>query len=572
MTDADAARDALAGWRDSRNRNAFDDDRFFQRVLGRLVGDGPRRELEEELRGLAARLDDEFDQKASRCNLDRYLPVVERHDADGHPVERVAFHPDHHDVGQVFWDSGALSLLGTPGNEVAAGARIYLLDQHGEAGHACPVACTAGAIRLIREVGTEGQRERLLPGLLEADYDRRLHAAQFVTEVQGGSDVGLNEVRAVPDDAAPGGWRLYGEKWFCSVADAGLFVVSARPEGAPAGTRGLGLFLVPRNLDGHPNGFALRRLKVKLGTRSMPTGEIEFDGAAAELIGSPGDGFRHLVGIVLDTSRYHNAVAACGIMRRALVDARDFAGHRVAFQRPIADYPSIQAILAGMAVRAKAALVTSFRLLDQTDRVDTGRGDATLRSARRIGVMVNKYWTAIHSTRVARDAIEVLGGNGTIEDFSILPRLYRDAIVIESWEGTHNTLCAQILRDFTVRRLHEAWLEQLEREVAELRPGELGRFGQVARRLHDDTADRIRRLLAADELSAAAWIRDVVDRMAVLTDWVALASQAVWDRRNGVESDMPDVLELYHRLEIEPVDRLDDPERIGLEARLAAAG
>jgi acyl-CoA dehydrogenase len=569
MSDAETARAALEGWRSARDRNAWDDDRFFHCLLARHVDDDQRRELEDELRRLAARLDSRFDERVARCNRDENLPRVERHDPDGRAVERVVFHPDHHEVGRVFWDSRALAVLGEPGHEVASGARIYLLDQYGEAGHACPVACTAGAIRLIRDIGSDDQRRRFLPGLLEPDYDLRLHAAQFVTEIQGGSDVGLNEVRAVRDVSAPGGWRLSGEKWFCSVADAGLFVISARPEDAPEGTRGLGLFLAPRLLDGRPNGFRLRRLKVKLGTRSMPTGEIELDGAAAEPIGDLGGGFRHLVGIVLDTSRVHNAVAACGLMRRAFVDARSFAAARMAFNRPIAEFPAVQTILARMRVRTEAALTSTFRTLRQTDRLDTGAGDEALRGARRISVMINKYWTAIHATRVARDGIEVLGGNGTIEDFSILPRLYRDAIVIESWEGTHNTLCAQVLRDISVRRLHEPWLAELEAEVGAVTSSELNGAVATARALLDDLRQRLGRLVEADSITASAWIRDVVDRMAVVTDWVSLTGQAQWDLEHDGGTETADALALYHRLEVQVRDRLDDPERLALEGRLA---
>jgi alkylation response protein AidB-like acyl-CoA dehydrogenase len=569
VSDTEKARAALDSWRTERDRNRFVDDPFFRGVLRRLLGGETAAELGADLEALAAGLDADFDDRVSRCNLDENLPRVGRHDADGRPIETVVFHPDHHDVGRVFWASGALAVLGEPGHEVGAGARLYLLDQFGEAGHACPVACTAGAIRLLRDIGSEAQRGRFLPLLLDPDYDRRLHAAQFVTEVQGGSDVGLNEVRAVPDGSAPGGWRLFGEKWFCSVADAGLFVVSARPEGAPDGTRGLGLFLVRRELDGRPNGFQLRRLKIKLGTRSMPTGEIEFDGAAAEPIGELGAGFRNLVGIVLDTSRYHNAVAACGLIRRAFTEARAYARRRIAFGHPIIAFPAVQEILARMKLRSRAALATTFRLLDQTDGVDTGRGDDALRAARRIGVMVNKYWTAIQATRVARDGIEILGGNGTIEDFSVLPRLYRDAIVIESWEGTHNTLCAQVLRDFKARGLHRPWLGRMASEIDDLRSVGVGDHAEIAGSLLDELRRRIDRLVDAEERTAAAWIRDVVDRMAVLTDWVALATQAAWETRQGPDTGTSDVLDLYRRLELEASDRMDDVDRIALEAKIA---
>jgi len=222
-----------------------------------------------------------------------------------------------------------------------------------------------------------------------------------------------------------------------------------------------------------------------------------------------------------------------------------------------------------MKLRSRAALATTFRLLDQTDRVDTGRGDDALRAARRIGVMVNKYWTAIQATRVARDGIEVLGGNGTIEDFSVLPRLYRDAIVIESWEGTHNTLCAQVLRDFKVRDLHRPWLDQIALEIEELQRSGVGDHAEIGGSLLDDLRRRIDRLVDAEEMTAAAWIRDVVDRMAVLTDWVSLATQTAWETRQGSDTGTGDVLDLYRRLELEARDRMDDTDRIALEARIA---
>jgi len=298
----------------------------------------------------------------------------------------------------------------------------------------------------------------------------------------------------------------------------------------------------------------------------MPTGEIEFDGAAAEPIGDLGDGFRNLVGIVLDTSRFHNAVAACGLMRRAFTEARAYARRRVAFRRPIIDFPAVQALLAGMKTRSRAALATTFRLLEQTDRVDVGDGGEGLRAARRIGVMVNKYWTAIQATRSARDGIEILGGNGTIEDFTVMPRLYRDAIVIESWEGTHNTLCAQILRDFRVRGLHRTWLDRIAREIGELPPDGTR---AVADALLADVRRRVERLVDADEVAAASWVRDVVDAMAVVTDWAALAAQDAWERAHGRPTGTDDVLALYHRLEIEPRDRMEDADRTAIEARLA---
>src|SRR5262249_17464480 len=151
-------------------------------------------------------------------------------------------------------------------------------------------------------------RDRFLPPLLLTDYAEAQRASQFVTEVQGGSDVGANASRAVPN--GDGTYRISGEKWFCSVADADQFLMTARVHGAAAGTRGLGCFVVPREIDGAPNGFALRRLKLKLGTRAMASGEIDFDNAIAYPVGPVDEGFKTAAGVVLNTSRWLTAIGA----------------------------------------------------------------------------------------------------------------------------------------------------------------------------------------------------------------------------------------------------------------------
>ncbi len=561
-------RAELTAWRALLDRDPLEADPCFRSVTRRRLGDAWAA-AEPRLRVAANRARD-VDADVFETNRDEHLPVLRRHDALGHAREDVVFHPAHHRIGRAFWSSGILSVIGEPGHEVLAGGLAYLLDRNGEAGHACPVACTAGAIKLLQRAGTPEQRARWLPALLDTDYDKRLHAAQFVTEVQGGSDVGLNACVAEPVAGEPGRYRVTGEKWFCSVADAGLFVVSARPAGAADGTRGLGLFLVPRLLDGRPNGFRLRRLKLKIGTRSMPTGEIEFDGASAEAIGPLDHGFRNLVGVVLDTSRVHNAVAACGILRRAFEEAQAYGQHREAFERRIGGYPAVAERVARIRLGLQASLVTTFRILEWSDRIDTGRAGKELVGARRIAVMINKYWTALACTRGVRDAIEVLGGNGTIEDFSPLPRLYRDAIVIESWEGTHNTLIAQVLRDFATRGLHEPWLGALEAEVAALERELPGEHAARARTLLDEVRGRIARLGRATPTGVEAVGRHVIDRMCVLTDWVALCDQLAWERRAQLDTGLADAVEAYRKLLLDPVDPQDDEMLPGLLARVAA--
>jgi acyl-CoA dehydrogenase len=346
----------------------------------------------------------------------------------------VEFHPAYHEAGRAVWASGVVGA-----DAVDQASLFYLLAQAGEGGHACPVVCTAGLVRALRTHASDELRERFLPPLLETDYDRAQRGAQFLTERHGGSDVGANRVEAVPDGGA---WRLHGEKWFCSVADADQFLVTARPRGAPKGTRGIGCFLVPR--DG--GGFRIRRLKDKLGTRALATGEIEFDGAAAYPLGPLEDGFRTAVS-VLNTSRWLNAVGSAGLMRRAYLVASAFAREREAFGHVIAEFPLVRENLAVMKAEADAALASTMELTALVDRIDRGEGSEEDVAWHRLLLNANKVVTSIAATKAARRGIEALGGNGTIEDFSPLPRLWRDAIVFESWEGTHNVLCAQVLRD-----------------------------------------------------------------------------------------------------------------------------
>ncbi|MDF2696551.1 MAG: acyl-CoA dehydrogenase, partial [Labilithrix sp.] len=164
----------------------------------------------------------------------------------------IEFDPAYHRAGRAIWASG---IVGAAAPEQAS--LFYLLAHAGEGGHACPVVCTAGLVRALKTHGSDELGERFLPPLLDTDYDQAERGAQFLTERHGGSDVGANRVEAIPDGA---GWRLHGEKWFCSVADADQFLVTARPRGAPEGTRGIGCFLVPRS----GGGFRIRRLKDKL--------------------------------------------------------------------------------------------------------------------------------------------------------------------------------------------------------------------------------------------------------------------------------------------------------------------
>src|SRR5690606_6749602 len=176
-----------------------------------------------------------------------------------------------------------MSVLEEPGQNMLSLALFYLSALNGEAGHNCPLACTAGLIKVLQAEGAAALKERYLPRLLDSNYETLFHGAQFLTEVQGGSDVGANGATATPlDPETEGTWLINGEKWFCSNVTADLALVTARVADQGEGTAGLGLFLVPRLLeDGRLNGMTIHRLKEKLGTRSMASAEVSFHDALA---------------------------------------------------------------------------------------------------------------------------------------------------------------------------------------------------------------------------------------------------------------------------------------------------
>ena len=459
-------RQDLVRWNESRPTNYYDASTNLRDVLDARAGPARRLEMERRLRDfgavVAATIDPAVEAQEQHREMPRHVP----YDAVGRRSERIEFHPAQARASAAVWDSGLLACGEGPGGAFEQAALFYLLSHVGEGGVGCPAVCTAGLGRAVASRGSPELARRYLGGLRSASFAGSLRGSQFLTEVQGGSDVGANVVVATSDSTEPGAWRITGEKWFCSVADADLFAVTARPESAPDGTRGLGCFLVPRMVEGAPNGFRIRQLKDKLGTRCLASAEIDFDGALGWPLGRIDEGFHVAVEELLNTSRWLNAVGSTGLMRRAYLEAAGFARHRRAFGRVIGTIPIVREQLALMKAEEHAALSSTMALTGLVERIDRGEATDAERAVHRFLVNVNKYATSIRATDVVHQGIEVLGGNGTIESFSVLPRLYRDAVVYESWEGTHNVLCAQVHRDCTRLNLLPEVVTWVEEELA----------------------------------------------------------------------------------------------------------
>ena len=329
-----------------------------------------------------------------------------------------------------------------------------------EFGVCCPLSMTDALTRTIRKYADPALVARYLPGLTSQDLDALTQGAMFITEQQAGSDVGLVQTLATREKDH---WLLSGDKWFCSNVDAGLALVLARPEGAPAGTAGLSLFLLPRTLpDGSPNRYRIVRLKDKLGTRDMPSGEIKLEGALAWLVGDPQQGFKQMTDMI-NMSRLSNGMRAAGMMRRALTEALFVARRRMAFGKPLIELPLMRRQLLKLMLPAEAARSVLFFISKDLEKADAG--DELARRRVRLLTPLIKFRACRDARRVTADAMEVRGGAGYIEEWSD-PRLVRDAHLGSIWEGTSNIVALDVLRAIRREKCLEALLPELDERIA----------------------------------------------------------------------------------------------------------
>ena len=428
-------------------------DTFYDRHMRSIVELYGRSNLNQDLTQFGEKCAKELDTMVRETNHVNKHPRLESYDGFGNKIEKINFPEEYHAIGRVCYRSGIMANYADKGREFESLVQLYLMAQNGETGHSCPIACTSGLIKSLQAEPQTPQVQAWLAKLLSPDYDKHYHGSQFLSEVQGGSDVGANTLSSKPSATHPGMWELTGEKWFCSAVDAQLWLVVARPEGAEEGTRGLRTYIVPRNIsENQVNNFRVRRLKYKLGTCTMASGELDFHGTIAHQL--TGD-FKKTLGLVINTSRLYNAVSCAAIVQRCYREAAAYACYRKAFGTRLVDFPAVKASVAQLNCEAHGARAVCFFLADFNDK-NTEQGPAV-----RMLVNLNKYWTADVGLRMTHEAIDVLGGNGAIEEFSVLPRLLRDSVVLAQWEGPHNTLCAQALKDCNRLGLHKPMFEFL---------------------------------------------------------------------------------------------------------------
>ncbi len=374
-------------------------------------------------------------------------PVLLMHDLDGRRIDRVRLSPAHEQLLK------QLVPINRPPYEGGSWHHHYALGfLLADPGLYCELTITNSTLYVIHKYAPEHApwRQKLLDG--------QAWGATWMTEVQGGSDLGANNMRARQDGEV---WRLQGEKYFCSGCGlADIAIVTAHPEGAPSGPKGLALFLVPRlNRSGELNYF-IRRLKDKSATRAVASGEIEFRDTEAYLVGEQAQGIYYTLESLL-VSRLANAAAAMGIARKAHLEAWYRTARRQAFGKAINRHPLVRRDLTDLAVRMAGGLALTFHAIELFNRAWNERPpySKAYHYARFLGHLA-KNRTADHAAAITQLAMELFGGIGFLEEFAVA-RWHREALITPIWEGTSNIQALDMLEAIARKRAQEGFLEEL---------------------------------------------------------------------------------------------------------------
>jgi len=511
---------------------------------------------------------------------DKHGPVLRRFDRWGEEVDDVVHHPNWTQNKADLVRNGFVSLetlAGQPVPGVVTASVSYLVSQ-AETAIYCGLGMTSGAADIVERYAPAAARDDLLGKLRSLDPDTAWEGGMFLTERQGGSDVGANTTRAVQDGDE---WLLSGEKHFCSNVDAEVFIVLARPEGAPAGSRGLATYIVPRILpDGTANGFRIKRLKSKLGTVGVPTGEVSLDGARAWLAGGTGaleggvgsgvaDAARDGRGInrmmeMVNGSRFGVALMGLGIHRRSFLEAAIYSARRAQFGNRIDSYPLVRETLVDMLVDLEAGMAATY----ECAAAARGAHDAEAgRLVRRILVPLAKMRCTRMALWAASTGLEVLGGNGYMEDWPMARQL-RDAQCHTIWEGTENILCIDVRRAMRGEQAHIALLGRVE-QALETGSGHkvlAGALDTVAASL-GDTRLAISYLERAPDDMALLQSRRFAELLADTVEGALLVEEAAWalDRSGDARKAAVARRFVSRRLATPALRGITDPDRSVLD-------
>lgn len=435
------------------NLDWYRDDAFLRKVVEKYTSERFD-QVEKALVAFSPIVSKKMNKLAEQAARPENRPYMLHFDAFNNRIDRVVRPMETLQLEQLVFGEGLFASQMEPWESFV---KRLLIHQLGEAGITCPLTCTHGLIALLDEFPNEDlpELQEILLHSKEGIAGDFAIGAQFMSEIQGGSDLPANLLEAVPVGKR---YHLYGNKFFCSVAHADYSVVTAKI----SGTDKVSTFIVPSWLPGNKdqekrNGFEINRIKWKMGTAELPTGEFQYNGAIAYPIGPKDRGIAVAVGIVLNLSRLEIGIACAGFMLRAFREASLYSDFRTVFGKKVKDYPlsaSKLKFIENAAQRTTAGAFKIYNLFLELEKplnpginlnqpLGTRKQLFNLREL----VLLQKIGTTKEGAEVLREAISIFGGHGVMEEFSSLPRIYRDIVVNEQWEGPRNLLLTQLYRD-----------------------------------------------------------------------------------------------------------------------------
>ncbi len=560
MSDQEGNRDNPYSFDDFllvRNRyNYYQDDPFFQALVKKYTG-SEFGKIDKDLRELSSLVSFRFRDLADEANrLENRERVthVQHYDAMNHRIDRIKRCMETETLEREIFNLGLFDPnRNSPWSRFC---KMFLLYQNSEFGVMCPIACTHGMVELMQryEGKLDPEAQKALTHVRDGINGEYGVGAQFVTEIQGGSDVPANMCEAIFEEAGGADgvsncWRIYGQKFFCSATQADYSVVTAKPKNTPSSTR-VAVFAVPMWLPGNKgkevrNSYTIDRLKQKMGTAELPTAEITYNGAVAYPIGPLEKGLENVVGIVLTISRLHVAFGMAAGALRCAREAAWYAEFRKAFGVPVACFPLMKNQLDDLEEYTKRTaagafkvyaeyialgedLVAGIKALEKIQDMAERRRRFHLREL----VLLQKITVAWESPAMTRLAISFFGGHGIMEDFHSLPRFMRDSMIMELWEGPRSVLLTQIHRDLArVKAWYSA--EEFVRDML------AGADPAVV----DSLAKRFSRIIQHENL-----LKDDEPTKQVCRDWERLSTE---------------LMQAYQRIALAELDYVGVPEDFG---------
>jgi alkylation response protein AidB-like acyl-CoA dehydrogenase len=426
---------------------------FLQHMLGALPHERALREYESWWEAEGKHISDSTDRAGT--------PWLRMFDRSGRRVDEILFAPEYWRGLRQGYKAGVVWRT-FEDQSLSASALLDYITCFYDPGLTCPYVISLATAVALDQHGSEALKARFLPPLLRRD-DTVWQGATWMTEIKGGSDLGAN----VETVARPAGdrWLLTGDKYFASNAGAELAVVAARPEGAPHGVRGLALFLLPKRREDGELNYNIRRLKNKVATRSVPSGEVELRASEAWLLGSQDRGV-YLILEVLNLSRATNALGSMAIAQRALAESADFAGQRIAFGKPVFEHPLMRKQFDERIETLQDGFALGWESILRLNEVWRQRPPYSDRyHLFRLVAHLAKYWTSDVAPQIARWAMEVHGALGVLAEFPV-ERWFREAMVLTIWEGTCHRQILDGLEVMERKGAHRLLFEQL-REAAD---------------------------------------------------------------------------------------------------------